>query len=45
MVVVGGCIGIDVYMVGIDVIFNIKGFVGEKGLEYYCELKVVNFGV
>jgi len=44
-VVVGVCIGIDVYIVGIDVILNIKGFVGEKGLEYYFEICVVNFGV
>jgi len=45
LVVVGVCIGIDVYIVGIDVILNIKGFVGEKGLEYYFEIEVVNFGV
>jgi beta-lysine 5,6-aminomutase beta subunit len=30
--------------VGIDAILNIKGFAGEKGLEYYRELKVVNLG-
>ncbi|MDQ6687815.1 MAG: cobalamin B12-binding domain-containing protein, partial [Actinomycetota bacterium] len=30
--------------VGIDAIMNIKGFAGEKGLEYYRELKVVNLG-
>ena len=29
---------------GIDAILNIKGFAGEKGLEYYRELKVVNLG-
>ena len=29
---------------GIDAILNIKGFAGEKGLEYYSELTVVNLG-
>jgi beta-lysine 5,6-aminomutase beta subunit len=42
--VVGGCIGSDAHTVGIDAILNIKGFAGEKGLEYYRELKVVNLG-
>ena len=40
----GGCIGTDAHTVGIDAILNIKGFAGEKGLEYYRELKVVNLG-
>jgi beta-lysine 5,6-aminomutase beta subunit len=44
VVVVGGCIGTDAHTVGIDAILNIKGFAGEKGLEYYRELKVVNLG-
>ena len=44
MVVVGGCIGTDAHTVGIDAILNIKGFAGEKGLEYYREIKVVNLG-
>jgi beta-lysine 5,6-aminomutase beta subunit len=44
MVVVGACIGNDAHTVGIDAIMNIKGFAGEKGLEYYRELKVVNLG-
>ena len=44
MVVVGGCIGTDAHTVGIDAILNVKGFAGEKGLEYYRELKVVNLG-
>jgi beta-lysine 5,6-aminomutase beta subunit len=42
--VVGACIGTDAHTVGIDAILNIKGFAGEKGLEYYRELKVVNLG-
>jgi beta-lysine 5,6-aminomutase beta subunit len=44
LVVVGGCIGTDAHTVGIDAILNIKGWAGEKGLEYYRELKVVNLG-
>jgi beta-lysine 5,6-aminomutase beta subunit len=44
MVVVGACIGTDAHTVGIDAILNIKGFAGEKGLEYYREVKVVNLG-
>jgi beta-lysine 5,6-aminomutase beta subunit len=44
LVVVGACIGTDAHTVGIDAICNIKGFAGEKGLEYYRELKVVNLG-
>ncbi|QZY27684.1 OAM dimerization domain-containing protein [Nocardioides coralli] len=44
LVVVGACIGTDAHTVGIDAILNIKGWAGEKGLEYYRELKVVNLG-
>ena len=44
LVVVGACIGTDAHTVGIDAILNIKGFAGEKGLEYYNEIKVVNLG-
>jgi beta-lysine 5,6-aminomutase beta subunit len=44
LVVVGACIGTDAHTVGIDAILNIKGFAGEKGLEYYSELTVVNLG-
>jgi beta-lysine 5,6-aminomutase beta subunit len=44
LVVVGACIGTDAHTVGIDAILNIKGFAGEKGLEYYTEIKVVNCG-
>jgi len=43
-VVVGACIGTDAHTVGIDAILNVKGFAGEKGLEYYREIKVVNLG-
>jgi beta-lysine 5,6-aminomutase beta subunit len=44
LVVVGACTGADAHTVGIDAILNIKGFAGEKGLEYYREIKVVNLG-
>jgi beta-lysine 5,6-aminomutase beta subunit len=44
LVVVGACIGTDAHTVGIDAILNIKGFAGEKGLEYYSEIQVVNLG-
>jgi beta-lysine 5,6-aminomutase beta subunit len=44
LTVVGACIGSDAHTVGIDAILNIKGFAGEKGLEYYRELRVVNLG-
>ncbi|MGH3713893.1 MAG: OAM dimerization domain-containing protein [Micromonosporaceae bacterium] len=44
LAVVGACIGTDAHTVGIDAILNLKGFAGEKGLEYYRELKVTNLG-
>ncbi|MEV6522596.1 OAM dimerization domain-containing protein [Longispora sp. NPDC051575] len=44
LVVVGACIGTDAHTVGIDAILNIKGYAGQKGLEYYRELRVVNLG-
>ena len=44
LVIVGACIGTDAHTVGIDAILNIKGFAGEKGLEYYSEITVVNGG-
>ena len=44
LVVLGACIGTDAHTVGIDAILNVKGHAGEKGLEYYREIKVVNMG-
>jgi beta-lysine 5,6-aminomutase beta subunit len=44
LVVVGACIGTDAHTVGIDAILNVKGFAGEKGLEYHREIQVVNMG-
>ena len=44
LTVIGACIGTDAHTVGIDAILNVKGFAGEKGLEYYRELRVLNLG-
>jgi beta-lysine 5,6-aminomutase beta subunit len=44
LVVLGACIGTDAHTVGIDAILSVKGFAGEKGLEYYREIRVVNLG-
>jgi beta-lysine 5,6-aminomutase beta subunit len=44
LVVAGACIGTDAHTVGIDAILSIKGFAGEKGLEYYREITVLNLG-
>jgi len=44
LVVVGACVGTDAHTVGIDAILNVKGFAGQKGLEYYRELRVINLG-
>ena len=44
LVVLGACIGSDAHTVGIDAILNVKGIAGEKGLEYYRELRVLNLG-
>jgi beta-lysine 5,6-aminomutase beta subunit len=44
LVVVGACVGTDAHTVGIDAILNVKGHAGEKGLESYREIKVVNLG-
>jgi beta-lysine 5,6-aminomutase beta subunit len=44
LVVVGATVGTDAHTVGLDAILNVKGFAGEKGLEYYREMRVVNMG-
>ena len=44
LVVLGACIGTDAHTVGIDAILNLKGFAGEKGLEYHREMAVTNLG-
>jgi beta-lysine 5,6-aminomutase beta subunit len=44
LVVVGATVGTDAHTVGLDAILNVKGFAGEKGLESYREVRVVNLG-
>jgi len=44
LVVVGAAVGTDAHTVGLDAILNVKGFAGEKGLEHYREIRVVNLG-
>jgi beta-lysine 5,6-aminomutase beta subunit len=44
LVIVGAAVGTDAHTVGLDAILNVKGFAGEKGLEHYRELRVVNLG-
>ena len=44
MVVVGACTGTDAHTVGLDAILSMKGFAGDKGLEYFGEMRVVNMG-
>lgn len=44
LVVVGACTGTDAHTVGLDAILSMKGFAGDKGLEYYHEIEVFNLG-
>jgi beta-lysine 5,6-aminomutase beta subunit len=44
LVVVGACTGTDAHTVGLDAILSMKGFAGDKGLEYFPEMQVVNLG-
>jgi beta-lysine 5,6-aminomutase beta subunit len=44
LAVMGASVGTDAHTVGIDAILNVKGHAGEKGLEYYREMRVVNMG-
>ena len=44
LVVVGATVGVDAHTVGIDAILNVKGHAGEKGLESYAQIRVVNLG-
>ena len=43
-VVVGACTGSDAHTVGLDAILSMKGFAGDKGLEYYSEMEIHNLG-
>ena len=44
LVVVGACTGTDAHTVGLDAILSMKGFAGDKGLEYFPEMQIVNMG-
>ncbi|MFL6240468.1 MAG: OAM dimerization domain-containing protein [Actinomycetes bacterium] len=44
LVVLGAAVGTDAHTVGLDAILNVKGVAGEKGLESYREIRVVNLG-
>jgi beta-lysine 5,6-aminomutase beta subunit len=44
LAVMGASVGTDAHTVGIDAILNVKGHAGEKGLEYYREMRVLNMG-
>lgn len=42
IVVLGACVGSDAHTVGIDAIFNMKGYLGSYGLERYPTMKALN---
>src|SRR3954465_4887184 len=42
--VLGAGVGTDAHTVGLDAILNVKGVAGEKGLESYREIRVINLG-
>lgn len=44
LVVVGACTGTDAHTVGLDAILSMKGYAGDKGLEYFGEMRVINLG-
>src|SRR6185312_12578411 len=44
LVVLGAAVGTDAHTVGLDAILNVKGVAGEKGLESYREIRVLNLG-
>ncbi|MDQ3963025.1 MAG: cobalamin-dependent protein [Actinomycetota bacterium] len=44
LTVVGACTGSDAHTVGLDAIMSMKGFAGDKGLENFQEMKIVNMG-
>ncbi len=44
VVILGACTGYDAHTVGIDAIFNMKGFAGDYGLERYEWLDARNLG-
>ncbi len=44
LIILGACTGYDAHTVGIDAIFNMKGFSGDYGLERYQWLDARNLG-
>ncbi len=44
VVVAAACTGSDAHTVGIDAIINMKGYMGEYGLERYPEMEAYNLG-
>lgn len=44
LVVAGACTGSDAHTVGLDAILSLKGYGGDKGLEYYNGIRVLNLG-
>lgn len=44
LTVVGACTGTDAHTVGLDAILSMKGLAGDKGLEHFQEMNVVNLG-
>ncbi len=42
LTILGACIGTDAHTVGIDAIFNMKGYRGSHGLERYSAFKAIN---
>ncbi len=44
IVVVAACTGSDAHTVGIDAIINMKGYMGEYGLERYPQIEAYNLG-
>lgn len=44
LVILGACTGYDAHTVGIDAIFNMKGFAGDYGLERYQWIDARNLG-
>lgn len=44
LIVAGACTGTDAHTVGLDAILSMKGVAGDKGLEYYDEMRVFNLG-
>ena len=42
LIIAGACWGTETHMVGLDSIFNVKGYLGDPGLEAYSEFETHN---